>query len=220
MRLRAAAAEHQSARARQAHGGCVCARNPGRERCSRALLTPLCGLQEEISSTRPSSTFARTCCFANTTSKARGVRQSGAPERDSRAIGVAGSSDKLLIYLTLYISACLRKLESAPTLAAGQKAVFGLAMEPFALPGDAAWPLGGLFTPPATREEGGASPALAASALGCERLTCLPFRWHQTRCVRTSSRRARRQARGWCPDATQRTISPTNFGWRLQSASS
>jgi hypothetical protein len=33
-----------------------------------------------------------------------------------------GSSDKLLIYLTLYISACLRKLESAPTLAAGQKA--------------------------------------------------------------------------------------------------
>jgi hypothetical protein len=33
-----------------------------------------------------------------------------------------GSSDKLLIYLTLYISACLRKLEAAPSLAAGQKA--------------------------------------------------------------------------------------------------
>ena len=62
----------------------------------------------------------------------------------------------MLIYLTLYISACLRKLESAPTLAAGQKAVFGLAMESFALPGDAGWPLGGLFTPPATREDGGA----------------------------------------------------------------
>ena len=70
--------------------------------------------------------------------------------------GVAGSSDKLLIYLTLYISACLRKLESAPTLAAGQKAVFGLAMEQFSLPGDAGWPLGGLFTPPANREEAGA----------------------------------------------------------------
>lgn len=32
-----------------------------------------------------------------------------------------GSSDRLLIYLTLYISACLRKLESAPTAAAGHK---------------------------------------------------------------------------------------------------
>ena len=69
----------------------------------------------------------------------------------------AGSSDKLLIYLTLYISSCLRKLESCPSLAAGQKAVFNLAMEPFALPGDAGWPLGGLFTTPANREEAGAS---------------------------------------------------------------
>ena len=36
--------------------------------------------------------------------------------------GQPGSSDKTLIYLTLYISACLRKLEGAPTPEAGQKA--------------------------------------------------------------------------------------------------
>jgi hypothetical protein len=122
----------------------------------------------------------------------------------------AGSSDKLLIYLTLYISACLRKLESAPTLAAGTKAVFNLAMEPFALPGDAGWPLGGLFTPPANREEAGACGCvLSVCAAGCcvaERVSVR--RKHavcadvcgcgaQTRCARTSSRRARRRARGW-----------------------
>lgn len=33
-----------------------------------------------------------------------------------------GPSDKLLIYLTLYINSCLRKLENCPTQAAGQKA--------------------------------------------------------------------------------------------------
>ena len=32
-----------------------------------------------------------------------------------------GSSDKLLIYLTLYISACLRKLEGSPNPGVGQK---------------------------------------------------------------------------------------------------
>ena len=58
------------------------------------------------------------------------------------------------MYLTLYTSACLRKLEGVPTLSAGQKALYALACEPFALPGDAGWPLGGLFSPPATRDEG------------------------------------------------------------------
>ena len=89
----------------------------------------------------------------------------------------AGTSDRTLIYLTLYISACLRKLESASNPAAAQKvrhqcrltrscrplthlapaqALYTLAVEPFAIPGDAQWPLGGLFSPPATKEEAGA----------------------------------------------------------------
>ena len=37
-------------------------------------------------------------------------------------------------------------------------------MEPFALPGDAGWPLGGLFTPPASREEGDALRAYLKQA--------------------------------------------------------
>jgi actin related protein 2/3 complex subunit 3 len=37
-------------------------------------------------------------------------------------------------------------------------------MEPFALPGDAGWPLGGLFTPPANREEAGACGARSSGA--------------------------------------------------------
>jgi actin related protein 2/3 complex subunit 3 len=93
-----------------------------------------------------------------------------------------GSSDRTLIYLTLYINACLRKLESVSNLAAAQKvrglsgspgrrgsasvahatrlergqALYTLAVEPFSIPGDAQWPLGGLFSPPATKEEAGA----------------------------------------------------------------
>jgi hypothetical protein len=34
-------------------------------------------------------------------------------------------------------------------------------MEPFALPGDAGWPLGGLFTTAATRDEAGTRAATA-----------------------------------------------------------
>ncbi len=47
-----------------------------------------------------------------------------APALPTRAhlLSHAGASDKLLIYLTLYISACLRKLEGANNPAAGQKA--------------------------------------------------------------------------------------------------
>ena len=101
----------------------------------------------------------------------------------TRRCAPAGSSDKLLIYLTLFISACLRKLESAPTLAAGQKAVFNLAVEPFALPGDAGWPLGGLFTPPATREEAGAR---LQACMWCNVVRAADaLRSAQTRCART-----------------------------------
>ena len=103
---------------------------------------------------------------------------------------MTGTSDRTLIYLTLYISACLRKLESASNPAAAQKvrrrcrlqpacgaltslavaqALYTLAVEPCAIPGDAQRPLGGLFSPPATKEEAG---ALAASVLGPAGFVC------------------------------------------------
>lgn len=84
VRLRPAAAEHQDARTRQAHGGCGCESPCALPRRAALLLRAHAAPQGETSSTRPSSTSARTCCFANTTSKARSATQPAqpAPARD------------------------------------------------------------------------------------------------------------------------------------------
>lgn len=71
-----------------------------------------------------------------------------------RKYDVQGPSDKLLIYLTLYINSCVRKLESCPSPAAAQKALFQHAIENIAVPGEPSFPLGGFFTPPANKDEG------------------------------------------------------------------
>jgi actin related protein 2/3 complex subunit 3 len=71
-----------------------------------------------------------------------------------RNFEVKGPADRVLIYLTLYISACLQKL---PNQAKGnaEKALYQLAIENFSLPGDKAFALGGIVTNPANRQETG-----------------------------------------------------------------
>ena len=63
-----------------------------------------------------------------------------------RTFDVKGPADKTLIYLTLYVSACLKRLDGAKTKAEGAKALFNLAQESFAVPGDANFVLQGLAT--------------------------------------------------------------------------
>mmetsp|Transcript_21919 Transcript_21919/g.41097 ORF Transcript_21919/g.41097 Transcript_21919/m.41097 type:complete len:175 (+) Transcript_21919:65-589(+) len=66
---------------------------------------------------------------------------------------VKGGADRVLMFLTLYISQCLKRLEKAGSKASGQKALFDLSKERFALPGANGWQLGGHIPKPRDSKE-------------------------------------------------------------------
>ncbi|KAL2652183.1 hypothetical protein R1flu_020311 [Riccia fluitans] len=70
-----------------------------------------------------------------------------------RKFEVKSSADKLLIYLTLYINMALKRIEACKTEADGIKAIISLGLEKFPIPGEGGFPLGGLLSPPQSREE-------------------------------------------------------------------
>jgi len=49
---------------------------------------------------------------------------------------VHGGADRALLYLTLYISQCLKRMEKAGNKASGNKILFELAKEKFPMPGE------------------------------------------------------------------------------------
>ena len=57
-------------------------------------------------------------------------------------------SDLVLVYCILYISLCLKQLAKAPNKEKGQQDMFALALQNFALPGDADFPLNAFFEKP------------------------------------------------------------------------
>ncbi|GAQ82238.1 Actin-related protein Arp2/3 complex subunit ARPC3 [Klebsormidium nitens] len=70
-----------------------------------------------------------------------------------RKFEVKGSSDKLLVYLTLFISLCLKKLEGCKSDAEGVKVLIMMGLDKFALPGEPGFPLNALFSPARTKDE-------------------------------------------------------------------
>ena len=73
-----------------------------------------------------------------------------------RNFEVKGPGDRLLIYLTLFISKCLVKFaEKKPNKSEAEKILYAVAIENFSLPGDKDFPLGGLVTAPKDRSEAG-----------------------------------------------------------------
>jgi len=70
-----------------------------------------------------------------------------------RNFEVKGPADRLLIYLTLFVQQCIKRVERTEKRADAQKALHTLACENFALPGDAGFPLTGTIVAPASREE-------------------------------------------------------------------
>jgi actin related protein 2/3 complex subunit 3 len=64
-----------------------------------------------------------------------------------------GPADRVLIYLTLYISACLQKLSPTTKKVDAEKILYQLALENFSLPGDKGFVLGGFVTNPSNRQE-------------------------------------------------------------------
>lgn len=66
---------------------------------------------------------------------------------------VKGSADRVLIYLTLYISECLKKLQKCPNKIDAQKSLATLAVSSFNIPGDSGFPLNAFLTKPSARAE-------------------------------------------------------------------
>ena len=66
---------------------------------------------------------------------------------------VKGGADRLLIYLTLYANQCVKRVAKVANKTEGGKTLFSLANEPFALPGENGWKLGGFFSPPTGKKE-------------------------------------------------------------------
>ncbi|ELT90587.1 hypothetical protein CAPTEDRAFT_171381 [Capitella teleta] len=66
---------------------------------------------------------------------------------------IKGEADRTLIYITLYISECLKKLQRCQSKNAGLKEMNTLALARFYLPGEAQFPLNGMYARPANRQE-------------------------------------------------------------------
>ena len=70
------------------------------------------------------------------------------------AFDVKGGSDRLLIYLTLYPAQCIKRCQKLKNKKEGEKILYNLANESFAIPGQNGWKLGGYFATPKTSKEG------------------------------------------------------------------
>lgn len=65
--------------------------------------------------------------------------------------------DRLLIYITLYITECLKKLQKCANKNQAQQEMYTLAISRFDIPGDAGFPLNSVYPKPASANEAGES---------------------------------------------------------------
>ncbi|KAL4223354.1 Actin-related protein 2/3 complex subunit 3 [Mactra antiquata] len=70
-----------------------------------------------------------------------------------RTYEIKSEADRTLIYITLYISECLKKLQKCNSKNDGQKEMYTLSIKEFPIPGDARFPLNAMFTKPNGRAE-------------------------------------------------------------------
>jgi hypothetical protein len=68
---------------------------------------------------------------------------------------VQSETDRVLIYLTLYTTECLKELQRCPNKNAGQQKMYSLAISRFDIPGDPGFPLNAVYAKPASSNEAG-----------------------------------------------------------------
>lgn len=66
---------------------------------------------------------------------------------------IKSEADRTLIYITLYITECLKKLQKCQSKGQGLKEMHTLAISRFFIPGESNFPLNALYTKPASRQE-------------------------------------------------------------------
>ncbi|PLB52168.1 ARP2/3 complex 21 kDa subunit [Aspergillus steynii IBT 23096] len=70
-----------------------------------------------------------------------------------RNFEINGPADRMLIYGTLFISECLGKVRPSMSSLEASKALNNVALDQFAIPGDATFPLNQAFEPPRDRQD-------------------------------------------------------------------
>ncbi|KKY22636.1 putative arp2 3 complex subunit arc18 [Phaeomoniella chlamydospora] len=70
-----------------------------------------------------------------------------------RNFEIKGPADRLLIYGILFLSECLGKVKPTMQQREAEKALINTALDQFAIPGDATFPLNQAFEPPRDRQE-------------------------------------------------------------------
>lgn len=70
-----------------------------------------------------------------------------------RQFEIQSDSDRVLIYLTLFITECLKKLQKCTSEAQGASEIHSLAISKFDIPGDANFPLNSVYSKPTNHEE-------------------------------------------------------------------
>ncbi|RXG51707.1 Actin-related protein 2/3 complex subunit 3 [Armadillidium vulgare] len=70
-----------------------------------------------------------------------------------RTYEVKGSCDRTLIYVTLYITECLKKLAKCKDKSQGQHEMYTLAVSKFPIPGEPSFPLNAVYAKPRNEAE-------------------------------------------------------------------
>ncbi|XP_075540444.1 actin-related protein 2/3 complex, subunit 3A isoform X2 [Dermacentor variabilis] len=73
-----------------------------------------------------------------------------------RTYEIKSEADRVLIYLTLYISECLKKLQKCSSKNQGVQDMKALAISKFDIPGEAGFPLNPVYAKPSSPSEAGA----------------------------------------------------------------
>ncbi|XP_077298859.1 actin-related protein 2/3 complex subunit 3-like [Arctopsyche grandis] len=66
---------------------------------------------------------------------------------------IKSESDRVLIYLTLYITECLKRLQRCATKAQGTQELYSLAISKFSIPGEPGFPLNTVYAKPSNSGE-------------------------------------------------------------------
>lgn len=72
-----------------------------------------------------------------------------------RTYEVKSEADRLLIYLTLYITECLKKLQKCSNKNTAQNEMYTLAISKFDIPGEPGFPLNSVYAKPTSQHEAG-----------------------------------------------------------------
>ncbi|XP_072311377.1 actin-related protein 2/3 complex subunit 3 [Eucyclogobius newberryi] len=66
---------------------------------------------------------------------------------------IKNEADRTLIYVTLYISECLKKLQKCSSRGQGEKEMYTLGITNFPIPGEPGFPLNAMYLKPANKQE-------------------------------------------------------------------